>query len=387
MLAGRFVSSCGGIIVAVALVAGCGSSTSSTPATTQPPVAPATSSAASSPVVSPSPSTAAPSPVPSLSATLPSPIPSPSLPAVPAPSPNAAAGPLTTITIGITSKSAGALSLYLAEDLGIFAEHGLDAQFIITQPGALPAALSQNQLDFIANIPPALQGAEQGLPLRIIVVVKDHPEYVLVGDTGVTTVAQLQDKPIAGGLPTQLPAQMLSQLLSVDGLQAGQYQIVTAENDPARAALLLNHQVSAAIVGLAEALPLLDQGFPLIDDTMSKIYSPGDGLAVSVSGLQQNRDVDQRAVLAVIEGTQIAASDEARAESVLENDFGLSPSDAQQVFKLEAPTYSPSGCPSPQAVQTQIQLDTQSLGLSPTPTPSQLYDFSLLPAPCASGQP
>src|SRR6185312_9166777 len=102
---------------------------------------------------------------------------------------------------------------------------------------ALSPALLQGDLDFVGTIPSVVQGAEKGLAIRTIMVARDHPEYLLVGDTGVSTVAQLKGKQIAGSQATQSPTQILRQLLIMDGLQPADYTVIPVANDTARAAL------------------------------------------------------------------------------------------------------------------------------------------------------
>jgi ABC-type nitrate/sulfonate/bicarbonate transport system substrate-binding protein len=348
MIAGRSISASWAIVLTVALLAGCAPGVSTSGVTAPPATA--------------VPTTTGPTAIPAVA------------------SPTAVASDqLTHIKIGFTSKSTGGLNLYVAQNLGIFQKYGLDAEFVIATPQALAAALVQGELDFVGTIPVSIQAAEQGLPIRGIIVSKDHPEYLLVGDVGVTDVEQLRGKSVAGGPNTQLPAQMLTQLLTLDGLQPGDYSIASVENDSARAALLANHQVSAAIIGLAQALPLLGKGYPLIDSTLAKIYIPSNGLAASLSTLQQRRDLAQRAVNAVLEATQIAAHDKPRTMSVLTSEFGLSEPDASKLFDLMQPTYSNGGRPAAQSIHNQLTLDAQAMQLAHPATMDDVYDFSLLP--------
>ena len=68
-------------------------------------------------------------------------------------------------------------------------------------------------------------------------------------------------------------------------------------------------------------MPLLDQGFPVIDSTLAKVYNPSNGLAATLTSLQTRRDLLQRAVNAALEATHVAATDKERTVGVLVNDF------------------------------------------------------------------
>ena len=99
------------------------------------------------------------------------------------------------------------------------------------------------------------------------------------------------------------------------------------------------------------------------DSTLFKIFIPTNGLAATLSTLQQKRDLAQRAVNAVLEATQITANDKPRVVSVLTSEFELSEKDASELFDLMQPTYGKGGRPAPQSVQNQLALDAQALQL------------------------
>ncbi len=345
-------------LAALVALGGCGS-TASTPAASSPGSAGASSATASSAAAKPS-APAAASAKPSAAASAP-------------------ASGLTHVKIGLTSKSTGGLYLYVGQDLGIFQAHGIDAEMVIGQSNALAPALVKGDLDFMGTIPPAIQAAERGLPVRGVFVAKDHPEYLLVGDVGVTQVSQLKGKQLAGSNPTQLPTLMMQQLLELDGLKPSDYTVIPLADDPARAATVANHQAAAGVLGLAEALPLLDQGHQVIDSTLSKIYSPSNGLAVTLTALDKRRDLVQRMIDASLEATNVAANDKTKATGVLTKEFGLSEANAGKLFDLMKSTYTQAGRPAPQSIKGQLEADAKAMELKEVAAPDQVYDFSLLP--------
>ncbi len=289
-----------------------------------------------------------------------------------------AASGTTHVVVGVTSKSTGSLYLYVGKDLGIFAKHGLDPEFVVGQSDALVAGLSKGDMEFMGTIPSAIQGAEKGLPMRVIFVAKDHPEYLLVGDKGVTEVSQLKGKQIAGSNPAQLPTLMANALLSIDGLQPSDYTIVSVQNDPARAALVENHRVAAGILGVSEALPLLNDGHPIIDSTISKVWTPSSGLATTVDLMKNRKALVQNMVDAAVEAAKVTATDRQQTVGVLEQEFGLSEADSGKLFDLLKPSYTNGGRPDPRAIQNQIETDAKAMELPKPATEDQIYDYSFL---------
>jgi len=295
----------------------------------------------------------------------------------PAAAPSASA--LTHVKIGLTSKSTGSLYLYVGKDLGIFQKYGIDPELVIGQSEALVTGLNQGDMEFMGTMPSAAQGAEKGLPIRGIFVAKDHPEYLLVGDTGVTQVSQLKGKQLAGSIKSQLPSLMMMRLLELDGLPESDYTIIPVANDPARTALVEQHKAAAGVLGVAESLPLVEAGHPIIDSTLSKVYWPSSGLAVTLDILNKRRDLVQRAINAALEASHVAATDKERTVGVLTKDFGLTQAQGERLFDLLQPAYTTNGRPNPEAIRFQLETDAKAMQL-PAPVPAdQVYDFSLLP--------
>jgi len=269
--------------------------------------------------------------------------------------------------------------MYVGRDLGIFQKHGIDPEIVIGQSEALVTGLNQGDIEFMGTLPSAAQGAQKGLPMRAVFVAKDHPEYLLVGDQGVSQVSQLKGKQLAGSIATQLPSLMMKRLLELDGLQFSDYTVVPVSNDSARTALVANHRVAAGILGLSQALPLMDEGHPVIDSTLSKVFWPSNGLSVTLDSLNKRRDMVQRTVDAALEATKVAAEDKDRTVGVLVKDFQLTPDQAGRLFDLMKPTYTHNGRPNPEAVRFQLETDAKAMELPQPATEAQVYDYSLLP--------
>jgi ABC-type nitrate/sulfonate/bicarbonate transport system substrate-binding protein len=290
-----------------------------------------------------------------------------------------AASGLTHVKIAFTSKSTGGLYAYAARDLGIYQKHGLEAELVIGQSNALAPALLAGDIDFIGTMPSAIQAAEKDLPIRGVMVAKDHPEYLLVGDLGVSKVEQLKGKELVGSIPTQLPTQMMSQLLALDGLQPSDYTVIPVQDDTARAALVDQRRVAAGILGLSQAFPLVDKGHPIIDSTLEKVFNPSNGVATSLANMENKKDLVQRMVDASLEATKITSSDRAQTVSVLVKDFDQTEANAGRLFDLLIPSYTKNGRADPRGIKNQLEADAKAMQLPKVKAESDVYDWRFLP--------
>lgn len=86
---------------------------------------------------------------------------------------------LTPITVGVMP-IVDTAAIFLGDEQGIFAEHGLELTFEMTQGGAaiIPAVVGDSYEFGFSNVPSLLVGATQDLPLRLVA-----PANTTTGDT------------------------------------------------------------------------------------------------------------------------------------------------------------------------------------------------------------
>src|SRR5579862_9594783 len=305
----------------------------------------------------------------------------------PGSSPAAAAKPAaaasqasTPVTIAVSSKTPGFLYVWVAQDLNMFQKHGLQASIAVMQPTAEVAALNSGELDFLANVPSAMQGAESGLPLKVVLVTSDFPNQLLIGAKDIKTPADLRGKVVAGSTPGSEPNQVTAALLEKYGLADGSYQFLSGGNsDDTRATMVANNNAKAALLGLAAAIRMLNDGYPLLDDA-TKFETVAEGLATSADKIAKQHDMVQRTIDATLEAMQVMRTDQQSILPILQKEFGFSAADAEKAFGLLANRWTPDGRPTATAIQTQFDLDVKDQHLAQRPKESDLFDFSLLHA-------
>ncbi|HLY64584.1 MAG TPA: ABC transporter substrate-binding protein, partial [Chloroflexota bacterium] len=250
----------------------------------------------------------------------------------------------------------------------------------VMQPTAEVAALNSGELDFLANVPSAMQGAESGLPLKVVLVTSDFPNQLLIGAKDIKTPADLRGKVVAGSTPGSEPNQVTAALLEKYGLADGSYQFLSGGNsDDTRATMVANNNAKAALLGLAAAIRMLNDGYPLLDDA-TKFETVAEGLATSADKIAKQHDMVQRTIDATLEAMQVMRTDQQSILPILQKEFGFSAADAEKAFGLLANRWTPDGRPTATAIQTQFDLDVKDQHLAQRPKESDLFDFSLLHA-------
>jgi ABC-type nitrate/sulfonate/bicarbonate transport system substrate-binding protein len=289
-----------------------------------------------------------------------------------------AAGGLKPIKISIATKGSDFAWLYVAKDLGLFQNHGLDAQISVVAPANSVSALISGDLDLSATAGTIIRSDLKGLPVKVIMMASNKPPFVVMGAKGLTSLDQLKGKVLSADAPQTTTRVMLDAMMKNKGIAPNEYQVVTGTTDDARTAAVVNGAASAAIVNISVAVPFTKQGYPIIGRTTDLPDAPSSGLGASLAELQSKRDLLKSALLASLESLQAFRTQKDKVVPVLAKEFDLSNEDATTVYDTLAPNYTKDGRPSLAAEQFELQADQQALELKEPIKPERIYDFSLL---------
>ena len=196
--------------------------------------------------------------------------------------------PLKPLKIQVSTKSAAFAFLYVTKVLGLFEQHGLDAELVIMSGSVGIAALQANELDFMAAVGSATRAAVRGLPLRVVYVEATGPDQVLVGSKANRSALQTKRDQLRAGLQpvvagsealrTQrdrvLPIIAREYELSLEdaaevytGLQAGW----TTDGKPSAAAVRFEFEMDQREMELAEPIrPEQVFDFSLLDEVRAR---------------------------------------------------------------------------------------------------------------------
>ncbi|GEM_PF-2976787 len=289
-----------------------------------------------------------------------------------------AASGLTPVSIEVPNKGIAFAYLYVAQDLGIFQKHGIDPRISVIAPPAASAALQAGELDFMSAVGSAMTAALGGLPIRVVEVSSNQPNFLMYGAKGVTSVDQLKGKTVAAYAPGNTVNLVMVELLKRKGLDASQYTILNAGADAGRAAAIQNGAAAATLMEASNALALKKDGFPQLTTIADVPALPFTGLAASQSTLKSKAAVMREAIAATLEGTDLMRTQKAQVLPVLQKEFDLSADDAGQLFDEMQGSWTDSGKPSQAATDFEFASLQVEQKLSAPVKPEQVYDFSIV---------
>ena len=283
---------------------------------------------------------------------------------------------LRPLRIALPNQTVTATSIYVAKQLGIFESYGFDPQILVLEPRAALAALLTGDLDFYSAIGSTGRAALRGLPVRVVLVALNRPDFMLVASKEISTIEQLRGKVIGGYTAQATVNIVLAELLRRKGLRPDEYKIINVGT--ARAAALSSGSVLAALVNSIETVRLQKQGFRVLARAADEMEIPQTGLAASVANLQTKRDFLRLAVQAVLEAVKITASQKDKVVQVLMKQLSLAQDEAAYVYDALQSAWALDGRPTPAAMKFDFELAQRDMGLKELPRAEQFYDFSLL---------
>lgn len=109
---------------------------------------------------------------------------------------------LVKLTVAVSPGAATSTPMYLAADRGVFAEHGLDVEFVVLEDGAvaIPNTLNGQTQFSMAGFGSAVQAIEKGIPIRLVgaanvIPTDEESKYqaVIVNkEAGITEASQIE---------------------------------------------------------------------------------------------------------------------------------------------------------------------------------------------------
>jgi ABC-type nitrate/sulfonate/bicarbonate transport system substrate-binding protein len=268
--------------------------------------------------------------------------------------------------------------LFVGEELGIFEKHGLQVSVTQMPPSTALAGLQAGELQFMAGIGSAASGAVRGFPVRVVYVAANTSDHLLIGTKDIAAIEQLRGKVVAAYQPLNTVNTMTVEMMRRAGLGPNDYELVNVGDTPARATAVVNGLAAATLLTIDVAMPLLDQGYPVVARAADRLTLPYVGLATATSKLADDRDLVRRVLLAAREATAAVRTQKDAVVPVIAKEFAANPADADRMWDMLAPIWTTDGLPSDAAVEFELRHHQAALEQAEPIRPEQIYDFSLL---------
>lgn len=225
-------------------------------------------------------------------------------------------GDTTQIKIGYPSDTASYGDLYVCQDEGIFAKHGLDVELTLLKTSSqLVAAMSSNTVQIAGGDGRAIAGgAIKGVDLKMIEVKLPVYFVEMFGDPSIKRVEDLRGKTVGATAPGSVTDSALRLMLKDKGL-TDDVTVTNLTSLPALVAAAKSGEIDALVTAPPQGVATEDQGWHKITD-MTNYKTAASVYAVKGEYAKENAATVDKFVKADLECLAYLQKDANRDKSV-----------------------------------------------------------------------
>ena len=284
--------------------------------------------------------------------------------------------------VALSTKDFGYLPLFVGMRSGLFAQEGLEVQWIVVNSNVVVTALIAGEIDVAGIAGSSMRAAARGAPLKANFFPYDKSLFVLMGAPGIKRVQDLKGKVIGTtgpGATTEVAASMVLQHYGMDPKKDVTFMTIGGAETSLVA--MRNGTIQARAFNPDAAFIMKKQGFTELGVLADMGPWPWAGYSTSDAHLSNRRDKIKRWTRAMVKSLQFMLNRRDETYKIAQAEFGhprdVTESAANVCIKAIDPQ-NPGGA-TDEAMRKNIELTiTQPLKLSASPPLAQLVDFTLL---------
>lgn len=250
---------------------------------------------------------------------------------------------LRKVVLSYSAVSMTWLPIKVAVEKGFFREEDLDPQLVQIRGNVATAALASGDIDFSVNISPVLNGAIQGLGLKLVAVLNTRPLFSLVVRPEIKTPADLQGKVFAVNAFANTQAILTEKHLQHLGLKKGEYKLIAMGGTGARLAAMEKNLAQGSLMPPPANVKMEAQGYRLLGNTAEVIAHPIVGLGTHEDKIKNQPELVKKAIRAALKGLQFVRVNRAETVKAIMEWVNLNEREAIRVYDLSKVGFSKNG--------------------------------------------
>jgi NitT/TauT family transport system substrate-binding protein len=285
--------------------------------------------------------------------------------------------PLRRITLSYSAVSMTWLPVKVAVEKGFFREEGLDPHLVQMKGNIVTTALMNGDVDFSLNISPILNGAIQGLGLKLVAVLNTRPLFSLMVRQEIKSLAELKGKVFAVNAFANTQAILTEKHLQHLGLKKDEYKLIAVGGTGARLAAMERNLAQGSLMPPPTNVRLESEGYRLMGNTAEIIAHPIVGLGTHEDKIRDQAELVKKVIRASLKGLEFVWAKRPETVKVIMGWVELNERDAGRVYDLSSVGFSKNGYASDNDLSIEwdfIQKETRKVNIPV----SVARDFRLL---------
>ncbi len=290
-----------------------------------------------------------------------------------------AAAQLKKVRLSATSIAVTELQFRIALLKGFYRDEGLDVEIILIRGAVGMQALLGGSVDYTSAAGSIIAGAVRGVPVRLVLVVNTKPQFDLVGQPDIKTVAQLKGKVVGissrGGAVDILTQTILSQ----HGVTANKDATLIVIGSPEELVTALRTgRIAACLLTQPRQLILYRDGFTKLAYSGDYLSSyPTGGVGTTEEKIKNNPAEVMGFVRASLKGQHYFAQHRSESIDLISKYLGIKDrSLATEVYDLQLSRLGGATYLDEIWMRGAIEFTKKSMGLTKEVAPNQVFDFS-----------
>jgi ABC-type nitrate/sulfonate/bicarbonate transport system substrate-binding protein len=286
---------------------------------------------------------------------------------------------LKKVRLSATSVAVTELQFRIALQKGFYRDEGLDVEIILIRGALGMQALLGGSVDYTSAAGSIIAAATRSVPVRLVLVVNSKPQFDLVGQPDMKSVAQLKGKFI--GISSRGGAvDLLTQLiLTQHGLTPNKDATLLVIGAPEELVLALKTgRIAACLLTQPRQQMLYREGFTRLAYSGDYFSSyPTGGVGTTEEKIKNSPAEVLSFVRASLKGLQYFAEHRGESVELISKYLGIKDrSLASEVYDLQVSRLGGLSYFDDAWQRGAIEFTKKSMGVTKEVAPSQVFDFS-----------
>jgi ABC-type nitrate/sulfonate/bicarbonate transport system substrate-binding protein len=281
------------------------------------------------------------------------------------------------IRFGLPSLALSYMPMYIADEQGIFAQHGLRAEFTLMETNIAPAAMDRGETDIAGSGTSAVDFALQGGDVRVFMRLFDQSPWTMISRADIQTAADLRGQTVATSASTP-------RLFAIAGVRHlglvpdDDVKFLTTGGTSASYTALLSNQIAAAVVTPPFDSKAKSQGYRELLFLGNLLALPYVDLPTSKANLDNRPDVIKDTIRSLFESMRWWREHPDETVASIATKFEVTPSEAKDASDTFTRIMTKTGDVEEQSIRVYIETASQVSGARPDVPLDTLIDTRLL---------
>ncbi len=269
------------------------------------------------------------------------------------------------------------LPIRVAVERGFFREEGLEPQLVQMKGNIVTPALASGNLDFSLNISPILNGAIQGMGLKLVAVLNTRPLFSLVVRPEIKSPADLKGKVFAVNAFANSQAILTEKHLQHFGLKKGEYKLIAVGGTSERWSVMERNLAQGSLMPPPANVRMEESGYRIMGNTAEIIAHPIVGLGTREDEIKKQPELVRKAIRAALKGLRFVWTNRPETVKIIMRWVNLNEAEALRVYDLSKVGFSKNGYVSDDDLSIEWEFIQEETKRVQVPV-SAARDFALL---------